>query len=85
MRTKSKYPKVGVTVRLREETLEKVDKIAENKREERSEILRRFIENGVRNYELEVQISIRKIQILRKEGRKFGAFRRVLAEFLRKL
>ena len=53
MRTKSKYPKVGVCIRLREETLKKVDKMAENKEIERSELLRRLIENGVRNYELE--------------------------------
>lgn len=53
MRTKSKYPKITVGVRIREETLQKVDKIAENKEIERSELLRRLIENGIRNYELE--------------------------------
>lgn len=53
MRTKSKFPKKGVCVRLRETTIEKIDKIAEKKELERSEVIRIMVENSVRAYELE--------------------------------
>lgn len=52
MRTKSKYPKVQMNIRIRKDTLEKVDKIAEIKEIERSELLRKIIENYVISYEL---------------------------------
>ena len=51
MRTKSKYPKTMITLRIRPEQLEKVDKIAENKRVERSELLRKVIDNYIATYE----------------------------------
>lgn len=51
MRTKSKFPKIGVTVRFREEVIKKVDKIAENKAMERSEFIRKIVDNYINSYE----------------------------------
>ena len=51
MRTKSKFPKVVVNVRMQEETLKKVDKIAESKSMERSEFIRRIIDNYIQTNE----------------------------------
>lgn len=42
--------KILITLRLKPKTLEKLDKIANEKDETRSELLRRFIENAVNNY-----------------------------------
>ena len=42
--------KVLIAVRLKPKTLEKLDKIANDKDETRSELLRRFIENAINNY-----------------------------------
>lgn len=47
MRQKSKYPKTNVCFRLRIDTLEKVDKIAEKKEMERGELLRKIVENYI--------------------------------------
>ena len=52
MKTKSKYPKETVGVRLKPTTLKKVDEIAEKREEKRSETLRILIENAVQNYEI---------------------------------
>ena len=52
MRNKSKYPKTNVCFRLRLDTLEKVDKLAEKKELERGELLRKIVENFVFNTEL---------------------------------
>lgn len=53
MRTKSKFPKTTICLRLDQKQLEKIEKIAENKRIERSELIRRIIDNYVKNVELE--------------------------------
>ena len=50
MRTKSTFPKIPVTVRLKPKTLEKVEKVAKNKEEDRSEFLRKLIENVMEAY-----------------------------------
>lgn len=52
MRKKSKYPKVQMNIRIREDVLKKVDKIAENKEMERSELLRKIIENYITTIEI---------------------------------
>lgn len=52
MRTKSKYPKVQMNIRVRKDVLEKVDKIAEKKEIERSELLRKIIENYIATMEI---------------------------------
>lgn len=50
MRTKTKYPKTGICIRIKKDTLEKVDKIAEKKLMERSELLRKIIEEYIEGY-----------------------------------
>ena len=52
MRKKSKYPKTGVCIRIREDVLKKVDQMAENKEIERSELLRKIIENYITTIEI---------------------------------
>lgn len=51
MRKKSKYPKVQMNIRIREDVLKKVDEIADKKEIERSELLRKIIENYIVGYE----------------------------------
>ena len=50
MRKKSEFPKIPVTVRLKPQTLEKVEKLSRNKQEDRSEFLRKLIENVMEAY-----------------------------------
>lgn len=50
MREKSKYPKVALNIRIRKEQLEEIDKIADRKEIERSELIRKIIENFIRTY-----------------------------------
>ena len=52
MRTKTKYPKTGICIRIRKDILEKVDKIADKKLMERSEFLRKIIEEYITEYNI---------------------------------
>lgn len=51
MRTKSKLPpKTAICVRLKQKTIKKVDEICQKKEEQRSEFIRKIIENTIENY-----------------------------------
>lgn len=54
MRTKSKFPKSNICVRVSLKTLEKLDKIANEREVERSELIRKILEQYVKNIELDI-------------------------------